>query len=166
MKGAALWAALSGALQTGPSCDAEPQKKPFSWVEHSSVVMFESEGEPVRSCASQKRSAGCRSWKRHPESTTHMAEPEQHQQAQVYRSCSCDCNFLVALSWTSPVLRGTEGAGKTEDRACNVSSLYSQRLFKKRYVTVHPNQTKSGNDANSTRELCTCICVEGRVHRV
>lgn len=70
-----------------------------------------------------------------------MPEPKQPLQAQVYKSCGCDCDFLLALSQTSPVLQGMVHAGKTEDRACNASSLYSQKLFTKRYVIVPPSQS-------------------------
>lgn len=102
---------MSRALQTSLQCNTEAdERKAFSRAEHLSVAT----SEPVGSCAALR--AGCGSWKTHLESTTHVAEPEQQQQqAQVYGSRSRDCDFLVALSQTSPVLWGTAHVGERED---------------------------------------------------
>lgn len=107
-KRAPLHGGLSRALQ-GPSCGAEPhscQLNIYQWF------CLKAKGAHKKLCSPK---VGCRSWKTHPKSTTHVAEPEQHQQVRVYEAGAGIVISSLPLSWTSPVLQGTEHAGEAED---------------------------------------------------
>lgn len=91
---------LSRALQTSPLCDAEPHScglNIYQWF------CLKAKGARKKLCSLK---VGCRSWKTHPKSTTHVAEPEQHQQVWVYESWGWDCNFLLALKLDFPCPSG------------------------------------------------------------